>query len=256
VGPSQLDDELTNERAGAILKFTDKLPGTDEELSFTVLLKEVQTKKLPPLDADFAKKVGEFDSMEELREDLRTRMSDYKRSLVEEQIRSLALQAFVDAGDLEPPEKLVTSEFEHRLHHVEEDLQRAGLSLAAYAERSGTTELEVRGDLRAQATRSVKAELLLEEVARVAEVEVTQEDLGLEIAYLAARNGQKPEEVAEQLVAEERLGTVAADVMRRKALEHIVENIQIEGRPEPPEIPSAVVEDGGGESQPEPAEQT
>ncbi len=233
LGPPKLDEELEGERAGAILKFTDTLPGAPEELSFTVLVKEVKTKKLPTLDDAFAKTVGEFDTLEELREDLRGKMAEYKVSYVEEQIRSLALQEFVDSAPLEPPEKLIDSEFEHRLHHVEDDLTRAGITLAQYAEQSGSTELEVRSDLRGQAARSVKAELLLEEVARTQEFDVTEEDLGREVAYIAARSGVEPQKVAEQLVSEGRLSALAADVMRRKALEYIVANIQVEGRPEP-----------------------
>jgi trigger factor len=235
LGPPSLDEQLEGEKAGAILKFTDPLPGSGEELSFTVLVKEVKTKKLPELNEEFAKQVGEFESVDALREDLRTRMADYKRALVDEQIHSMALQAFVDASDFDPPEKLVDSEFHHRIHHVEDDLQKAGLSLAEYAEQSGSTELEVRSDLRSQATRSVKAELLLEELARAIDVEVTEQDLGQEVAFVAARSGQDPQQVAEQLVAEGRLSALAADVMRRKSVQHIAANIEVIGRPEPVE---------------------
>lgn len=241
MGPPSLDEQLQGERAGSILKFNDTLPGLGEELSFTVLVKEVKSKKLPALDEEFARNVGEFESIEDLREDLRTRMADYKKALVLEQVNSLALQAFVDAADLEPPEKLVDTEVHHRLHHVEEDLQRAGMTMAQYAEQSGTTELEIRSDMRAQAARSVKAELLLEEVARQINVEITQEDLSREVAYLAAQTGQDVQQLAEQLVSQQRLGSLAADVMRRKALEHIVANIQIEGMPEIPETDQAEI---------------
>ncbi|HEU4481047.1 MAG TPA: trigger factor, partial [Actinomycetota bacterium] len=167
-GPPKLDGEVEGARAGSILKFTDNvfLPAaegaepTETEISFTVLVKEVKVKKLPELDDDFAKTVGEFDTLGALKDDLKERLRDVKLGSVEEEIRGRALQAVVDATDLEPPEKLVESEFQHRLQHVEEDLQRAGLTLTAYAERSGTTELEIRSDMRAQAARSVKAELL------------------------------------------------------------------------------------------------
>lgn len=237
-GPDKLEEELQGEKAGAILKFTDTVPDNGGELagqdiSFTVLVKEVKAKKLPEVDEDFAKQVGEFESVEALRDDLRTRMGSYKRAMVEDQIHSLALQAFVEASDFEPPEKLVESEFEHRIAHVEDDLTKAGMTMGEYAERSGSTELEIRSDLRAQATRSVKAELMLEELARAVEIDITQEDLGQEVAYLAARSGQDAQQLAEQLVSEQRLGALAADVMRRKAVEHIVANINIKNRPEP-----------------------
>jgi trigger factor len=248
LGPPSLDDQLQGEKAGAILKFTDSVPsgdeGAPEDLEFTVLVKEIKSKKLPPLDDEFAKTVGEFDSLDDLKNDLKARLADVKYDSVMEEVRSRALNAFIDAASLEPPEKLVESEFEHRLHHIEDDLKRAGLTLDQYAGQSGTTELEIRADLRSQATRSVKAELLLEEVARTEKIEVTQDDIGLEIAYAAARSQQDPKAVAEQLVAQQRLGALAADILRRKALDHIVEAIDIADRPEPRPLPTTeTVED-------------
>ena len=92
----------------------------------------------------------------------------------------------------------------------------------------------------------MKAELLLEEVARTEKIEVTQDDIGLEIAYAAARSQQDPKVVAEQLVAQQRLGALAADILRRKALDHIVEAIDIADRPEPRPLPTTeTVEDEG-----------
>nr|MBA3350481.1 trigger factor [Actinomycetota bacterium] len=123
-GPPKLDDELEGNRPGAILRFTDAFGvGGEEaaandpaggEISFTVLLKEVKTKKLAPLDDEFAKTVGEFDSLDELREDLRSRLGEVKLRMVSEEIGRLVLDELVRVSDLEPPEKLVDTEFEHR----------------------------------------------------------------------------------------------------------------------------------------------
>jgi trigger factor len=137
----------------------------------------------------------------------------------------------VAAGDLEPPEKLVESEFDHRLSHFEDELKNSGATLDDYARQAQLTELEVRRDIREQASRSVKAELLLEEVARKQEIEVAQDDLAQEIAMLAARMGRDPKEVADQLVQGGRLNAVAADVLRRKALDWIVSNVKVIGLP-------------------------
>ena len=235
-GPPELDDELQGSRPGAILKFNSVLPeGAGElggqEVSFTVLVKEVKAKKLPELDDDFAKTVGEFDSLDELKADLRSRLQDAKRNMVEEQIRALVLDALVAASDLDPPEKLVGDEFQHRLEHFTEELQNAGMSLDEYAGASGSTELEIRAEMRSQAERAVKAELLLEELARAEQVEVTNEDLGREIALAAARAQREPREVAKELADSGRLGAVAADIMRRKALDHVVATANVIGRP-------------------------
>ena len=235
-GPPKLDGELEGSRPGAIIKFNDTIPAGDlagQELSFTVLVKEVKAKKLPPLDDGFAKTVGEFDSLKELRDDLRGRLKDVKRAMVEDRIRALTLEALVDASTFEPPEKLVEGEFEHRLTHLMEDLKGAGLTMEQYASSAGTTELELRADLRRQAARAVKAEMLLEEIARFASIDVTNDDVGREIAIAAARAGRDPKEVAEEVASSGRLGAIAADIMRRKALDHVVEQANVIGRPEP-----------------------
>ncbi len=233
-GRGKLDEELEGARPGAILKFNDA-PAAGElagqEISFTVLVKEVKVKRLPALDDELAKTMGEFDTLDELRADVRSRIAPIKRSMVREEIANRALAALVDASDLEPPEKLVEQELEHRLEHFTEDLQQAGLTMDDYAQRANVTELEIRRDIRRQVERSVKAELLLEEIARTKGFDVTEEDVGREIALLAHRTGRDAKDVAEQVVNAGRLGSIAADIMRRKALDHVVEAVNVAGRP-------------------------
>ena len=238
-GPPKLDSEVEGERAGAILKFTDSVhihtedePEHDhshmEEINFTVLVKEVKAKKLPPLDDEFAKTVGEFDTLEALKEDVRGRVAEMKQQMAQDQLRSLALDALVDAVPVEPPEKLVEDEFKHRLEHFEADLKQHGLTMEEYGRQAELTELEIRRDIRDQVTRSLRAELILEQVAKEAEIKVEDDEIGQEIALAAMRSGRDPKEVAEQVVRSGRLGTVAADVLRRKALDHVVQNIDVQ----------------------------
>ena len=239
-GPPQLDEELEGSRPGEILKFNATMPeGGDlagQEVSFTVLVKEVKAKKLPPLDDEFAKTVGEFDSLDDLKEDLRTRLADVKRELVEDQIRGLALEALINAADFEASEKLVGNEFQHRLDHLQEDLKQAGASIEDYVRATQSTELEMRAEIRTQAERSVKAELLLEDISRRQEIDVSSEELGREIALAAARAQREPREVAQELADAGRLGVVAADIMRRKALDYVVEQANVTNRPQPKEV--------------------
>jgi trigger factor len=234
-GPPRLDDELEGVRPGAILKFNDTVAvgegpqAEPEEISFTVLVKEVKTKKLPSLDDDFAKTVGELDTLEQLKEDLKGRLAGVKAAVVEEQTRGRALEELVARTDLTAPEVLVEAEFEHRLGHFEDQLKRAGATLADYAHSAQVTELEIRRDIREEATKAVKADLLLEEIARRQEIDVTEEDFGREIAVLAARTGKEPKEVAQMLADSGRLGALAADIMRGKALDYLVQSVNVVG---------------------------
>jgi trigger factor len=234
-GPSKLDEELEGTRPGAILKFNDVVPlseGGEEEISFTVLVKEVKAKKLPPLDDDFAKTAGEFDTLTDLRADLRERLRDVKREMAREELRARVLERVVDASDLDPPDRLVDTEFEHQMEHLRSDLESAGMTLEEYGRQVSATELEIRRDIRSRAYRSVRAELLLEEVARTQEIGVTEEEIGREIAIAAARTNEEPQEVAKRLVESGRLSAVAADIMRRKALDHVVDRVDVVGRPD------------------------
>jgi trigger factor len=239
-GPPSLDKELVGAKPGTILKFTDEVhihkenePEHDhssrDTISFTVLVKEVKAKRLPVIDDEFAKTVGELESLDALREDLRGRLGEVKEGYVQQELRSRVLNAFVDAAEFDPPEKLVESEFEHRIGHLEADLKDAGLTMNDYMQQVSLTELELRADVREQAVRSVKAELLLEEVARKEEIAVEQEDLSREIALLAARVQRDPKDLAEEIVKAGRLGAVAADVLRRKALDWVAENVKVIG---------------------------
>jgi trigger factor len=239
-GPPSLDTELEGARPGAILRFTDDVHiHRDEEgdhdhshtepVTFTVLVKEVKTKKLPPLDDEFAKTVGEFDSLDDLKADLRTRLASVKESMAEQELRARALEALVNSSDLQPPEKLVEGEFEHRLSHFEQDLAGSGLTLDEYGRQMQLTELEIRRDLREQAGRSVVAELLLEEISQTQELDVSEEEIGREIALAAAQSGRDPKEVAQNLVESGRVSAVAADILRRKALDYVVRSVNVTG---------------------------
>jgi trigger factor len=238
-GPPELDREVVGNKPGSILKFNSTMPEgagemAGETISFSVLLKEVKAKKLPALDDDFAKTVGEFDSLDDLKAELHDRLEGARAQMAKDELRGLVLEALVDASDLDAPVKLVDQEFEHRLHHFEEDLSKAGMTMADYEAQVGSTELEIRADMRSSISRGIKAELLLEQVAREQNVDVTEEDIGRELAIAAARSGQDVQELAKQVVESGRLSSVAADIMRRKALDYVIESATIEGvNPDP-----------------------
>ncbi len=233
-GPPSLDEELEGTRPGAILRFTDRMGAgagelADQDVSFTVLIKEVKTKRLPAADDEFAKTAGEFDTIAELRDAIKDQLKETKRARAREELRGAVLEALIDASDLEAPSRLVEDEFTHRLEHLEEELSDAGMTLSRYATEIDSTELEVRSDLRRGSGRAVKGELLLEQIAREQNVQVSDEELGRQVAYLAARAGREPRDVAQSLADSGQLGSVAADIMRRKALEYATEQANVIG---------------------------
>ncbi len=233
-----VDIELKGKKAGEIIDIADEVPARfGEELAGTqvtyrVLIKDVKARKLPAMDDEFAKTASEFDTMGELREDLRTRLHELKEREAEGVIRDRALQAMIDTVDVELPDTLVDDETEHRVQHAAQRAERAGTTIDQVLESQGWDEARLREDSRDHAIRGIKADLVLEGVARVSELEVTADDIGAEIGSLAQAYDRDPKELAKQLDQSGQIVTLAGDIIRTKALDLLVERADIETEPE------------------------
>jgi trigger factor len=235
-----LDVELEGKRAGEILKFNDTLgPGAGEragqEVAFQVLVKDVKGKKLPPADDEFAKVASEFDTLDELRQSLREQLQRNRERGADAEVRDLVLQAMIDTVDVDLPDTLVDEEVQHRVRHAQERAEQAGMTLPQLLETQGFDELRFRADARAHAVRAIKADLVLEAVARQEDLQVTPEELGREIAGLAQAMGRDPKELAKSLDRSGQVVALAGDIIRSKALDLLVEHADIHSDAGPPD---------------------
>jgi trigger factor len=231
----KLDAELEGKRAGEILKLNDVLPErfgerAGQEVSFSVLVKEVKGKKLPDVDDEFAKTASEFDTLEELRTSLREQLLQNKERSADATVRDRVLQALVDRVDVDLPDTLVDEETEHRVTHARERAEQLGATLDQLLATQGFDELRFRADARDHAVRAIRADLVLEAVARAEGLEVTTEELGREIGQLAAALGRDAKDVAKSLDRTGQVVTLAGDIIRSKALDVLVEHANV--RPE------------------------
>jgi len=230
---SKLDDELIGKKPGDILKVVDVLPerfgelgGT--EVSIQVLLKDVKQRKLPEADDEFAKTASEFDTLTQLRDDLRERLVEMKDREAEGVIRDRALQAMIDTVTVDLPDSLVDEETEHRISHARERAERAGLTLEQVLESQGWDEARLREDSRDHAIRAIRSDLVLEGIARAENLEVTADEIGAQISVLAQAYGREPKELAKALDRSGQVVTLAGDIIRGKALDLLVERADIE----------------------------
>lgn len=243
----QLDTELEGKRTGEILKFNavlDQRSGerAGQEVAFQVLVKDVKAKKLPEADDEFAKTASEFDTLEELTKNLREQLEQNKERAADAEIRDRVLAAMVDSVDVDLPDTLIDEETEHRVTHAKERAERAGFTLDEALASQGWDEQRFRNDAREHAVRAIKADLVLEAVARSADLQVTAEELGREISNLAQVLGRDAKEVADSLDRSGQVVSLAGDIIRSKALDLLVEHADI--TPEGPESQPAQVEEG------------
>ena len=260
---SELDRVLPGATAGAVLAFDDVL-GPDypdglagQEVAFTVDVKEVKEKHLPGLDDDFAITASEFDTLEELRDDLRTRMGREKRMAARANLRSVVVEAVADlVEDLPLPASLVEQEQRFRLDRLAHDAESHGLDLGQFMQAVGTTPEELLQQMEEEARRTVKAQLVVDAIGEAAGIEVEQQDLMVEISRQAQRMGRPPAEIAELLLHPDRIGALYADAFRRKVIDHVLERVEVldappeeehEPAPEDDPVATALVDDAEDE---------
>jgi trigger factor len=231
-GPA-LDAELLGKKSGEILQVKDEVPARFGEAVgskpavYGVLLKDVKARKLPDVNDDFAKTASEFDTLDELRADLRTRLRELKEREAGGVVRDRVLQAMVDDLDVELPDSLVNDETEHRMASAAQRAERSGLTMEQVLESQGWDEARLREDSRDHAIRGIKADLVLEGVARSADIQVTADEIGAEIGVLAQAYDRDPKELAKQLDRTGQIVSLAGDIIRGKALDLLVEHADI-----------------------------
>ena len=225
----KLDEELEGKRKGDILRFNATLPEeagealAGREVTFQVLVKEAKAKVLPKLDDDFAQEASEFDTLDELRADLRERLEEAAAAQVANELETRVLQAYLDIVEVPLPESLVHDELHYRANRFAQQLSMMGTNLEQYLQALGQTSDDVEADLRSQSERAVKAQLVLEAVAAAEGMEASDEEVEAELRRQAQRVGRDPEEVR-QALADGRAGVISGDILRSKALAFMVEH--------------------------------
>ncbi|HEY6596013.1 MAG TPA: trigger factor [Asanoa sp.] len=225
-----LDDVLVGMVAGADTTFQSQLVGGDHagrDADVAVTVRTVKEKQLPALDDEFAQLASEFDTLAELRDDVRDRLTRVKRVEQIYAARDKALEQLVAAADVPAPEGVVKDEVDSRKQAMADQLERIGASLEDYLQAEEKTEDEIDTELTEAATEGVKVQLLLDTLAEADDIQVSDDEFGHEIVHRAQRAGLQPQQYYDQLVRSGAAGAVFGDVRRGKALAAVLERVKI-----------------------------
>ena len=234
VGTNQLlpglDETVMGMSAGESATFVTKLVGGEyagQDADVEVKVRTVRERELPALDDEFAQLASEFDTLEQLRSDLRERLTRVKRIEQLYQARDRALDAVIAATDVPTPQSVVEDEVEARKRAMTEQLERMGSSLEAYLASENKTEEDLTKELTAAAERAVRIQLLLDAFADADDVKVSDEEFGHEVVHRANRAGVSPQQYYDQLARSGAAAAVYGDVRRGKALQAMLERMSI-----------------------------
>lgn len=236
---AELDRNLVGAEAGSTVTFTDTLGDDyDEELrgkevDFTAEVKEVKHRTLPELDDDFAEMASEFDTADELVATLREQLGAAKRRQARAELRSKIVETVADLVDIPLPDAMVSEEVRFRVNRIGQQAEQHGMTLPQYLQAVGQKSDDLLARMEADARTSVKAQLVVDAVGRLADIQVQPADLEQEIVRQAQRLDRPVEELASFMTHPERIGALVSDAFRRKTIDHLLTQVQVlSGPPE------------------------
>jgi trigger factor len=225
-----LDDAILGKDAGESATFSSKLAfgenaGSDADI--TVVVNSVKERELPEADDDFAQLASEFDTLDELKADLKERLNRVKILGQGAQARDKVLELLVERTEVPLPDSSVQAEIDWREHEVVHQLGHDDEAFERYLETEGKTKDEFTAELREIAETSVKTQFILDSIADAEAVSVSDAELTEYIVRQAQRYGMAPQEFADQIVQAGNIGALVADVRRNKALATVLESAAV-----------------------------
>jgi len=193
---------------------------------FKVEVKEVREKVLPDLDDDFASDASEFDTLDELRADIREKVGQAIEGRAEEDFRIAAVDAAVDAATVEVPAELVAARASERWERMERQLAQRGMDPNAFLQMQGKTREELIEESKPDAERELKREAVVTAIAEAEQIEITDEELFEALEHSAEHERTTPQKLLARLRENGRDAMVVEDLRARKAIELVAEAAQ------------------------------
>jgi trigger factor len=225
-----LDEAIIGKSADESATLTTTLRQGDHagsEAEVTATIKSVKVKELPEVDDEFAQLASEFDTIADLRDDLRTRLTQVRALEQGAQARDKLLEHLIETVEFPLPESAVKSEVEYREHDIVHSLGHDDALFERYLESQGKTREEFDAELRESAEKSVRAQFILDAVADKTEVQIGDAELTEYLVRQAARYEMAPQEFANQVVQSGNLPMLVADIRRNKALAGVLESATV-----------------------------
>ncbi|MFD6727416.1 trigger factor [Corynebacterium xerosis] len=216
-----LDEAVTGLAQGESKEFGTKLVAGDhegEDAQVTVTVQSVKIRQLPDADDEFAQMASEFDTIDELREDLAKQVENTKKGEQAQQIRDKVLAAALEKTEVPLPEGVVKEQVDGQLQQLLGQFGGDEAVLNSMLEAQGTTREQFDADSRTSAEEAVRTQLFLDELAEAEQPEVSQQELTDHILFTAQSYGMDPNQFIQQIQQSGQLGNLFADVRRGKAL--------------------------------------
>ena len=205
-------------------EYAPELAGKDA--TFKVKVNEIKSKEYPELDDEFAKDVSEFDTLDELKADIKAKISESKAQRAKDAFESALLKQVCEGATVEIPQVMIDNKADEMKQQTEQQMAQQGLALDIYLQYMGLSMDKYMEDLKAQAEIQVKTRLALEKIVEVEAIEATDADVDAEFAKYAEMYKMDVDTLKKFINPEE----LKKDLAIGKAVDFIVENAKV-GKP-------------------------
>ena len=202
--------------------FSKDLAGKDA--IFKVTLHEIKTKELPKIDDEFAKDVSEFDTLKELKADLKTKKEKQNEEKAKTELEEKAVKAVAEVSEVDIPSGMVELEIDNMEQDMNRRLSYQGITLEQYLQMLGKTKADYRKESEEPAKESLKMRLVLEAVCKDAKIEASEKEVSEKLKELATSYGRKEEDLKNN---EDLMEHIKANIKSEKAIAEIVDNAKI-----------------------------
>ena len=192
---------------------------------FKCTVRSIKSRELPEVNDEFAKKASKFETLAELREDIRKNLQESAARRAENERRTKAIDMATDNCTMEIPPVMVENRITAMIQEMAMRLEQQGMSLEQYLQYAGLDMARIRDEYRETAEKNVRTDLMLEEVAKAEDIKVDGRDLDQEVYAMALSYGATPKQVQKIIKEQGRVSDLAATVLRKKTAQFIVDNI-------------------------------
>jgi trigger factor len=225
-----LDEAVVGKSAGESAEFVSKLVGgshAGEQADIKVDIGAVKARELPELDDEFAQLASEFDTLDELREDIRARLTRARQFEQGAQARDKVLETLLGRLDFPLPTTAVETEIAWRNEQLDQQINAAGLTREGFLRLQDQDAETFAADQEKQVREGMKAQFVLDKLADTEELSVNQAELTQHVIQRASSSGMTPDQFAKSVSDSGQISALVGEVRRGKALQLILENAQI-----------------------------
>ncbi len=226
------EDQLIGKKAGQEVDVNVTFPTeyhaeelAGKEAVFKVKINEVKKKELPAADDEFAKDVSEFDTLDELKADIKAKMTEANNVRAKRETEDKIVDAIAEKTEIDIPECMIETQIDKMLQDFEYRISAQGITLEQYQQVTGIDEATMRGQFKDGAARSVKINLILEKIAEIEKIEVTKEEIEEELKRMSEQYSMELKKVKN--IMKNSMDGLKADLSVNKTLTFLVDNAKI-----------------------------